>query len=590
MTQQPELASKPTDLRELLRVVRRRKGSIALMTVVVTALAVGFVMWRTPVYTSLAEVEVRPLTIDEELQPFASDSFVNMDTEAARVTQESVARLAASALDLDPNSPSDLADATKDVEVTVKANTTFLEIACTKARSDEALLCADSFATSYIQDRVGNARNLYDERVKAAQERIQQANDQIELLNERLDQLSEGQDAARATVEAQIEAQSQLIVAAQTNLLSLPTASPDAAVVVRSADFPVKPSNKDYLFTGVLAAMLGLVVGIGLALLRERLAEPIAGREDFERALGAQVLAAVPALPTPVYGRRPVLVTVNAPESPASQAYRGAGAAMLHLAREASLKVIALTGPSEGDGKTPATGNLAVALAQSGRQVIAVSCDLRSPTLHSFLNRDNDVGLTDLLMGGATFDEAVQETHTSGLFFIASGPTPENPTDLLGNEDMRRLVAALRKRFDFVLLDAGPGLVADALFLAPHTDGMILVADAARTSRGAVAHLRHQLESAGGLIIGGILNNGAPKHAGYPYPYYLGTDHGPRASTGSVEDRVRGYGDDRAVRERSEPRSGRSTAESVPSHPSDGPRAEASASGSRATDVEEDQR
>ncbi len=150
---------------------------------------------------------------------------------------------------------------------------------------------------------MGNARNLYDERVEAAQERIQEANDQIELLSERLDQLSEGQDAARATVEAQIEAQSQLIVAAQTNLLSLPTASPDAAVLVRSADFPVKPSNKDYLFTGVLAAMLGLALGIGLALIRERLAEPIAGREDFERVLGAQVLAAVPALPTPLYGR-----------------------------------------------------------------------------------------------------------------------------------------------------------------------------------------------------------------------------------------------------------------------------------------------
>jgi capsular exopolysaccharide synthesis family protein len=588
MMQQPELESKPTDLRELLRVLRRRRGSIALTTVVVTALAVGSVMWRTPVYTSIAEVEVRPLTIDEQLQPFASDSFVNMDTEAARVTQEPVARLAAPALDLDPDSPADLAEATKDVEVAVQANTTFLEISCTKARPAEARLCADSFATVYIQDRVGNARNLYDERVKAEQERIQQANDQIELLNERLDQLSEGEDAARATIEAQIEAQSQLIVAAQTNVLSLPTASPDAAVMVRSADLPIEPSNKDLLPTAVLAAMLGLALGIGLALLRERLAEPIAGRQDLEEVLDAQVLAAVPTLPTTLYGRRPLLVTLNSPESPASQAYRGAGAALLHLAREASLKVIALTGPGQGEGKTPATGNLAVALAQSGREVIAVSCDLRNPTLHTHLNRDNEVGLTDLLMGVASVLDALQQTEVPGLFFIASGAMPDNPTDLLGSEAMGRLLAALRTRFDFVLLDAGPGLVADALFLAPHADGMIVVADAAKTSRGAVAHLRRQVESAGGFIIGGILNNWGPKHASHAYPYYLRPDQGMRTPARSVEDRAGSDTEDRAKVEWSGLSSTQRDAPRVaPTSQEEASEEEASPVGSRATDPDD---
>jgi capsular exopolysaccharide synthesis family protein len=559
MMQQPESEAQVTDLRDLLRVIRRRRGSIALVTIVTTMLAVGFVIWRAPVYTSLAEVEVRPLTIDEQLQPFASDSFVNMDTEAARVTQEPVARLVAPALDLDPNSSADLAEATEDVEVAVQANTTFLEISCTEESPDEAQLCAASFATVYVRDRVENARNLYTERVEAEQAKIQEANDQIELLSEQLAQLSDEQDVARATIQAQIDAQSQLIVAAHTNVLSLPTASPDAAVLVRSADVPVTPSNKDYVFTGALAALLGLALGIGLALLRERLAEPIAGPDDFERILGAQVLAAVPALPTPLYGRRPVLVTVNAPESPASQAYRGAGAAILHLAREASLKVIALTGPSEGEGKTPASGNLAVALAQSGRQVMVVSCDLRNPTLHDFLDRGNDVGLTDLLTGAVTVGEALQETGMPGLFFIASGPMPDNPTDLLGSADMGRLLAALRARFDFVLLDAGPGLVADALFLGPHADGMIVVADAAKTSRGAVAHLRRQLESAGGFIIGGIINNWAPEHGGSPYPYALRSDRGTRPSAGFAGDRIEGDGDERAVGEWSGFSPGRST-------------------------------
>jgi capsular exopolysaccharide synthesis family protein len=587
MMQQPESEAQVTDLRDLLRVIRRRRGSIALVTIVTTMLAVGFVIWRTPVYTSLAEVEVRPLTIDEQLQPFAADPFVNMDTEAARVTQEPVARSVAPALDLDPNSSADLAEATEDVDVAVRANTTFLEISCTEESPEEAQLCAGAFATVYIRDRVENARNLYTERVEAEQAKIQAANDRIELLNERLAQLSEGQDAARATIQAQIDAESQLIVAAQTNLLSLPTASPDAAVLVRSADLPVAPSNKDYLLTGALAAMLGLALGIGLALLRERLAEPIAGPDGFEHVLGARVLAAVPSLPTPLYGRRPVLVTVNAPESPASQAYRGAGAAILHRSREASLKVIALTGPSAGEGKTPATGNLAVALAQSGRRVLVVSCDLRNPTLHGFLDRRNDLGLTDLLIGAVTVDEALQETYIPGLSFIASGPIPDDPIDLLGGEEMARLLAALRMRFDFVLLDAGPGLVADTLFLGPHADGMIVVADAARTSRGAVAHLRRQIESTGGLIVGGIINNWAPLHPGSPYPYSLRPDRGTRPSA-LVGEGADGEGDEQAGAEWSSFSPERSTdAGPAPVRPKRIPHVEASPAGPLSADAED---
>jgi capsular exopolysaccharide synthesis family protein len=533
--QRPEQDSQFLDLHDLLTLLRRQKGSIALVTILITALAVGFVAWRTPVYTSLAQVEVRPLTIDEQLQPFASDSFVNMDTEAARVTQEPVAKLAAPAMGLDPTSPTELAEAVDGVSVTVQASTTYLDISCTKPSPEAARTCAMSLAGGYIRYRVDGAMTLYDERVEAERERIQQANEQIELLNEQLDQLSEEQDAARTTVEAQIDAQSQLIVAAQTNVLSLPTASPDAAVLVRSADFPMKSSNKDYLSTGGLTVILGLALGIALAFVRQRLAEPITDREDLEHVLEAPVLAAVPDV---LYGDIPFLVTVSAPDSPASHAYRGAGAALVHLAREGSLKAIAVTGPSEGEGKTPATGNLAVALAQSGRQVVAVSCDLRNPTLHRFLGRGNDLGVTDILIDAVPLGEALQETDASGLFVLASGKVSDDPTDLLSSEDMRRLLAELRTRFDFVLLDAGPGLVADVLFLAPHVDGIIVVADAAKTSREGVAHLRRQLESVGGRIIGGILNNWAPKHAGHQYPHYFLPDLGTPVSAGSAEYRA----------------------------------------------------
>ena len=484
------------------------------MTLVVTVLAVGLIAWRTPLYTSVAKVEVRPLTIDEQFQQqLGLDSFANMETEATRVTQEPVAKLAAPALGLNPRSSSDLAYAAAAVDVTVQPNTTFLQISCVQDGAARAQRCASAFASAFVLDRIENARILYEERVESEQEKIRQANERVERLSEQLDQLTGDQDAARSILRAQIEAQTQLIAAASTNVLTLPTASPNAAVLARSAELPVGPSNKGFLFTGILAAMLGLALGIGLALVRERYAEPIASALALEQVLEAPALAAVPTLPAGPHGRRPTLVTTHAPESPASQAYRGAGAGLLHLANERTMKFIVVTGAGEREGKTAVTGNLAVVLAQSGSRVVAVSCDLRNPTLHRFFGQDNEVGVTDLLTGRAVLNNALQETDEPDLVVLASGPLPRNPTELWGSDGVERLFAELRSRFDFVLLDAGPGLVADVLFLVRHADGIIVVADAAKTSRSSVAQLRQRLKSVGGHIIGGILHNRAPMRA-----------------------------------------------------------------------------
>ena len=130
--QQPEPQSQPMGLGEYLQVIRRGKWSVALVAVLATVLSLGMVAFRPPVYTSRAQVEVRPLTVDAQLQPFATDSFVNMDTEAARVTQEPIAMLVASAMGMGPMSPADLANLAEDVSVTVQPNTTYLDISCTE--------------------------------------------------------------------------------------------------------------------------------------------------------------------------------------------------------------------------------------------------------------------------------------------------------------------------------------------------------------------------------------------------------------------------------------------------------------------------
>jgi capsular exopolysaccharide synthesis family protein len=498
------------ELRDFPHVLRRGGRWIILIAAAVVAIGLAPVLLRSPAYTARAQVEVRPLTVDEQLQPFASDSFVNMDTEAARVTQEPIAELAARALGLDPGSPADLAEAVKGLNVVVEPNTTYLDISCTESDAGDAQRCANAFATAYVEDRVSGARKLYEERTNGELAKINEATDQIAQLRSELTEPG----ASRADIRAEIRAQNELIAAARANFLSLPTASPNAAVFSRTADVPKEASNKSYVSIGALLALLGLALGVVFVLVRERLLEPVVDGDDLENVIGAPVLATVPEHTMGGDAHDTRLVTLDAPDSPPAQAYMAASAVLLHLGRDDPFKVVAVTQSGSGGGTTTTTANLALLLAQGGHRVVAVSCDLRNPRLHTLFDKDNEVGLTSLLADRARLDDALQATGTANLSLISSGPVPDNPAQLLRGGGMTDLMDELSTRFDFALMDTSPGSeTADVLFLAPLVDGFILVADAFRTPRAQVRQLRSQLEGAGGRIIGGILSNAAPTPA-----------------------------------------------------------------------------
>ena len=179
--------------------------------------------------------------------------------------------------------------------------------------------------------------------------------------------------------------------------------------------------------------------------------------------------------------------------------------------------MIAVVGPGLGDGKTTTTANLAVALAQSRKSVVAVSCDLARPRLHVLFGAGNNLGLADVLTGHAALADAIQPTTEPGVSVIASGRVTDiAPEVLLGSDQMEEALETLRGQFDLVLLDTAPALlVADPLYLAPLTDGVVVVADATRTSRREVDEVRDTFERVGAWIIGGIVNRAVMKKARY---------------------------------------------------------------------------
>ena len=214
------------------------------------------------------------------------------------------------------------------------------------------------------------------------------------------------------------------------------------------------------------------------------------------------------------------LVTVHDPSGAASESYRMLRTNLFYALIDSPPKVIVLTSANMGEGKSTTTANLAVALAQADKKVLILDCDLRSPRLHSMFGVSNSRGLVDILAGGRT--EEVWREPLPGLKLICAGPLPPNPAELLGSRRSAEFLAEMRRRFDYVLVDAPPVGVSDSAVLAAHGDGVLLVLDSRRTRKGPLRQAMRVLRGVGANVLGTVMNNfevsgGAYTPYGHPY-------------------------------------------------------------------------
>ena len=208
------------------------------------------------------------------------------------------------------------------------------------------------------------------------------------------------------------------------------------------------------------------------------------------------------------------LVTLSNPRSPVSEAYRTLRTNLEFFSLDEPVRTLVVTSPGAKDGKSTVLANLAVALAQGGKRVILVDCDLRRPTQHTLFGLDNATGLTTMMLDEAAQSKPpLRETPVDGLRVLTAGPLPPNPAELLGSRRMKETLAALLKKADVLLFDAPPVLaVTDALVLAVQTDGVLLVVKAGGTTREHVQQAKDRLERVNARIVGAVLNN-APTDA-----------------------------------------------------------------------------
>ena len=282
-------------------------------------------------------------------------------------------------------------------------------------------------------------------------------------------------------------------------------ASPAEVAAVATA--PASPESPNLPRNALLGMVAGLLIGIGAAFVRDSLEDSLATRDAVERAAGHPVLAEVPRVLTWRDRNRIMLVSVEEPASPAAEAYRGLRTAIQFARRERDLKVIVVTSPVAGEGKTTTLVNVGVLLAQTGMRVVLVSGDLRRPRLGAFFKMAEQIGFTSVLAGQMLTEQALRPVGSqSGLWLLPAGQSPVQPAELLAGPAAGRILAELQECFDLVLVDAPPALpVIDAVLLAGRADAVLLVV----TRRSRPADLRRSvmsLERARVPILGTVLN------------------------------------------------------------------------------------
>jgi capsular exopolysaccharide synthesis family protein len=200
------------------------------------------------------------------------------------------------------------------------------------------------------------------------------------------------------------------------------------------------------------------------------------------------------------------LVTIRDPAGPSAEAYRSLRTSILYAFVDSSPRVIVITSPDRGEGKTTICANLGAALSQANDNTLIVDCDLRLPAMHKVFALPNLYGLVNVLVGEYDLQEACREP-LPGLKVLTAGPIPPTPAELLSSERFAKFIDRARHQFEYVLIDVSPvRLVSDPVIVARHGDGALLVLDAQSTRKGSVRQSVRRLEAVGATVFGTVMN------------------------------------------------------------------------------------
>jgi succinoglycan biosynthesis transport protein ExoP len=511
----PEPGSEPT-LRGYLHVVRTGRWWVVAFTLLGLAISVSLSLTATKQYTATAQLLVQSVGTDNLASGADSSDLTSVDveTELQLVTSAQVQSQVRAKLGSAPG-----------ISATQVGETNVIAVTAVSSDAARAATIANTYARAFVSwstaTTIGN--------LAVAEGQLKGQIDALGKEISRLPDASSAQATALSNQQAVLKGQlAQLQVAGSTASSGLELVTP--------ATEPTSPSSPKPAQDALLGVLAGLVLGLGAAFFRDSLDDTLTSGEAIERVSGAPVLATVPIVPSWRKKAGRALVAANDPTSQPAEAYRSLRTSLQFARQDRPLRTLLVTSPSAGDGKTATVVNLGAVFAHAGARAVLVSCDLRRPGFGQFFPPDEHPELSSVLIGERSLESALTPVSgVEGLWVLGTRSIVANPTEMLGSNRMRSVVAQLAEHFDIVLIDSPPVLpVADALILSGYADAVVLVAAAGRTRRAELRRTMEKLAQASAPVVGIVLNKasgqGRNGYYGRYQPIILPTKASARAS------------------------------------------------------------
>lgn len=523
-----------TTLEDYLRGLRAHRFLVLALTVAGLAAGLFAHSQLTPTYKSTVSVILGPTLVGS-----ANDTprAPVLEREAEVLTSDSVARQVIDQLDLDVTEPELLSRAS----VTFLPRSEILDLEISAGTGQEAKDIANAFGQVYVSQAEAADSKLLEDRVAvleaeqtAALAAVNDAQAEVDRLQDQRDDdialpASAARDAAISNTDAALSTARTLYnlavaqereVRRQLDLAERAVATKvDSARLLRQATEPSIPSGLSRNVLGIAGLIMGLVAGVILAIVLDRLDSTARDEQSVNLALGAGVLAQVPRLPLSARSGSSSLIMLSGAKAgrvqQARESYRRLRSTAQFLASNQAepgrALMLMITSAFPGEGKSVTSANLAIALAQSGSRVVLINADMRRPSLEPMFGVDSASGLS-LFLGGTAEHSleglgAIELEQLPNFWLIPAGPTPANPAELLNSPRLKSVLADLESAVDYVIIDCPPVLSAsDPLTVAQHVDGVIVVVDSRRTETDDLLQVRTDLENTGSKVVGAVLN------------------------------------------------------------------------------------
>jgi succinoglycan biosynthesis transport protein ExoP len=496
------------NLRQALGILRRRLPLIVLCIVVIAGAAYGFSKHETKKYTATASLAFSYNPLSQQIAGLQANSGNLIAQQASNLELVRLGDMAAKTATLLGHGLTAEKVGTS-LSISGQGESSVVDVAATTTSPTLAASVANTYVQQFVKEQQSANRQYF----KTA----------LALVNKQLAGLSRQQRLGQDGLQLQNRAQT-LGLLANLNYGNVQ--------IAQEALPPTSPSSPKISKNAVLGAFLGLLIGLGLAFVLERLDRRIRGPEDLEAIYRLPMLGVVPESAALARGKRAALPPAEA------EAFNLIRAHLRFFNVDRHLRTVLIASSAPNDGKTTIARHLAEAAARLGSRVLLLEVDLRHPTLAQQLNIQPGPGLADVLIGTISMGEAIQTVNLeapSGRgseertldVLVAGAVLPPNPAELIESHVMHAALERAKSAYDLVVIDTPPlTAVSDAFPLLTNVDGVIIVGWVGHSRRDAAEQL-HQVLAGSGATLLGIISNGSKSAGSASYTHVADDNPSP---------------------------------------------------------------